>query len=61
MKFASLLALVLSFAAGAWASDKHGGNELEVGKYHVELVAKDKDLALYVRDQGDKQIGRAHV
>lgn len=56
MKFASLLALALSFAAGAWASDKHGGHEVEVGKFHIELVAKDKDLALYVRDQGDKPI-----
>lgn len=56
MKFASLLVLALSFPAGAWASDKHGGHEVEVGKYHVELVAKDKDLAFYVRDQGDKPI-----
>ena len=56
MKFAFLPALALSFATGAWAADKHGGHEMEVGKYHVELVAKDKDLAFYVRDQGDKPI-----
>ena len=29
---------------------------MQVGKYHIELVAKDKDLALYVRDSGDKPI-----
>lgn len=56
MKFVFSFALALAFSASAWASDKHGGHELEVGKYHVELVAKDKDLALYVRDQGDKPI-----
>jgi hypothetical protein len=38
------------------AADKHGGHEVEVGKYHVELVVKDRDLSLYVRDQGDKPI-----
>ena len=56
MKFTSLLGLAFAFSASAWASDKHGGHEVEVGKYHVELVAKDKDLALYVRDKGDKPI-----
>lgn len=56
MKFASLLALALSFATGAWASDNHGGHEVRVGKYHVELVAKDKELVLYVRNQGDKPV-----
>jgi len=56
MKLASLLGLALAFSASAWASDKHGGHEVEVGKYHIELVAKDKDLTLYVRDQGDKPV-----
>lgn len=56
MKFASLLGLALAFCASAWAADKHGGQEMEVGKYHIELVAKDKDLTLYVRDQGDKPL-----
>ncbi len=51
-----LLAVALSVAATGWAAYKHGGHEVSAGKYHVELVAKDKDLALYVRDQGDKPI-----
>lgn len=51
-----LLAVALSVAATGWASDKHGGHEVSAGKYHVELVTKDKDLALYVRDQSDKPI-----
>lgn len=48
--------LALALSSTAWASDKHGGHEVEVGKYHVELVAKDKELALYVRDQSDKAV-----
>ena len=40
----------------AWSTDKHGGHEVEVGKYHIELVVKDRDLSLYVRDRGDKAI-----
>ena len=56
MKFASLLVLALSLPAGAWASDKHGGHEVEVGKFHVELIVKDKALMLHVRDQADKPL-----
>jgi cytochrome c556 len=61
MKIASLLPLALLFAASAWASDKHGGHEVEVGKYHVELVVKDKDLALYVRGRSDKPVDAKSV
>lgn len=56
MKFASLLGLALAFCASAWASDKHGGHEVAAGKYHIELVVKDKDLTFYVRGQGDKPV-----
>ena len=48
--------LALFVPSAAWASDKHGGHEVEVGKYHVELVVKDRDLSLYVRDQADKPL-----
>lgn len=40
----------------ALASDKHGGQEVQAGKFHVELVVKEKDLTLYVRDQADKPV-----
>ena len=56
MKASLILAMALVLAVPAWASDKHGGHEVEVGKYHVELVVKDKDLSLYFRDQSDKPI-----
>ena len=53
---ALLLTLTLCIASPAIASDKHGGHEVEAGKFHVELVVKEKELNLYVRDQGDKPI-----
>ena len=48
--------LALFFSSAAWGSDKRGGHEVEVGKYHVELVVKGRDLSVYVRDQADKPI-----
>lgn len=57
MKAAALaLALTLAATGPAVAADKHGGHEVEVGKYHVELAVKEQDLTLYVRDQADKPI-----
>ena len=57
MRIAALfLALGALIGSSAWADDKHGGQEVQVGKYHVELVVKERDLALYVRDQADKPI-----
>lgn len=50
-----LLALLLAVSP-AWASDKHGGHEVQVGKFHVELAVKDREVVLYVRDQADKPI-----
>ena len=51
-----LLALLLVVSPAAWASDKHGGHEVEVGKFHIELLVKDKDVTLYVRDAADKPV-----
>ena len=34
----------------------HGGQSLSAGPYHLELVAKDGELILYVRDHSDKAI-----
>lgn len=51
------LAFAFIFAAGfTLAADKHGGHEVEVGKYHVELVVKERDITVHVRDQADKPI-----
>lgn len=51
------LAFAFILAAGlAVAADKHGGHEVEVGKYHVELVVKERDIMVHVRDQADKPI-----
>jgi hypothetical protein len=59
--FAALMGSASVFLAPAWATDKQGGHEVEVGKYHVELVVKERDLSLYVRDQGDKPIDSKSV
>ena len=56
MKTGSILAMALFLVGPAWGSDKHGGQEVEAGNYHVELVVKDKELSLYIRDKGDKPI-----
>lgn len=34
----------------------HGGQSLPAGPYHLELVAKDGELILYVTDHSDKAI-----
>lgn len=34
----------------------HGGQSLSAGPYHLELVAKDGELILYVTDHSDKAI-----
>lgn len=34
----------------------HGGQALAAGPYHLELVAKDGELTLYVTDHADKAV-----
>ncbi|MDX2252924.1 MAG: hypothetical protein NW202_11590 [Nitrospira sp.] len=34
----------------------HGGQSLAAGPYHLELVAKDGELILYVADHADKAV-----
>jgi hypothetical protein len=34
----------------------HGGQSLSAGPYHLELIAKDGELVLYVMDHSDKAI-----
>ena len=60
-----LLGAVLSLALPAWAhtddyldtlAAPHGGQLRMAGPYHLELVAKDKELLLYVTDHADVNI-----
>lgn len=37
----------------------HGGQAQEAGPYHLELVAKDGELTLYVADHDDKAVSTA--
>lgn len=60
-----LLGAALTLSLPVWAhSDDyldtlaapHGGQLRMAGPYHLELVAKDKELVLYVTDHGDNPI-----
>ena len=57
---ATLLGSVPVGAHSAKHSDSvkplHGGQSLSAGPYHLELVAKDGELTLYVADHSDKAI-----
>lgn len=56
MKAARIVAVILGVAGPAWASDQHGGQEVQAGKFHVELTVKDREVAFYVRDHADKPV-----
>jgi hypothetical protein len=57
---ATLLGAVPAESHSAKHSDPvkalHGGQSLSAGPYHLELVAKDGELILYVTDHSDKAI-----
>lgn len=61
MKFASFLiaalaTLVASTTLAAEEQPKHGGQVRETASYDLELVAKDKELTLFVTDHKGKAI-----
>ena len=60
MKFVYLtLAAALLAASSAHAHDAkglHGGRIADAGAYHVELVAKDKAIEVFVIDENDKPV-----
>lgn len=62
MKIAKLMiaACLVSLAVAAQAhgpdKGKNGGQQADAGSYHVEAVAKDTELSVYVSDQGDKAV-----
>ncbi len=53
-------AAALLIATGALAhgpsKGPHGGPKVDAGDYHVEMVAKDTLLAVYINDEDDKPI-----
>jgi hypothetical protein len=60
-----LLGTTLALSLPAWAhtdayldtlATPHGGQLRMAGPYHLELVAKDKELVLYVTDHGDNPV-----
>ena len=62
MKFSSLVcaAAVLLAASSAFAHETgngpNGGRVTDAGKYHVELVAKDKVVDVYLLDGSEKPV-----
>ncbi len=61
----AMLCMILLAGAPVWAHSAkhadpvkalHGGQSLAAGPYHLELVAKDGELLLYVTDHSDKGI-----
>lgn len=56
-----LTALVLSTQVYAHGPDRgpNGGRQVDAGDYHVEMVAKDTQLAVYLRDDKDRPVNAA--
>jgi len=53
--FAALLIATTAFAHGP-TKGPHGGIQVDAGDYHVELVANDRAVAVYLRDENDKPV-----
>ncbi len=53
-----LAAVLLAMDALAHGPDKapNGGRQVDAGDYHVEMVAKDTSLTVYLHDEKDKPI-----
>lgn len=60
MKKTLMLIPVLALATAAYAhgpeKGRNGGRQVDAGDYHVELVAKDKRLAVYISDENEKPV-----
>ena len=50
-----LLLATNAFAHGP-SKGPNGGRQVDAGDYHVEMVAKDTQLAVYLRDDNDKPV-----
>ena len=53
--FAALLIATTAFAHGP-TKGPHGGVQVDAGDYHVELVANDRAVAVYLHDENDKPV-----
>jgi hypothetical protein len=53
-----LAALAVAATAHAHGPErgKNGGRQVDAGRYHIELVAKDRSLALYISDEQEVPI-----
>jgi hypothetical protein len=56
-----IAAVLVSATAFAHGPDKgaNGGPQVDAGDYHVEMIAKGTQLAVYLRDDKDKPIDAA--
>jgi hypothetical protein len=53
---AAMVALPVAALAHAPKVGHHGGPQTNAGPYHLEIVAKDKTLSVYLHDHGDKPV-----
>ena len=56
MLIAALLVAALPAAAHEVSKGPHGGQVVEAGPYHVELVVETKAVAVYLSDAADKPV-----
>lgn len=56
---AILLAMSAAALAHAPKIGVNGGPQTNAGPYHMELIAKEKSLDVYLRDHGDKSVATA--
>ena len=54
--FAVILAATTLAHAHGPSKGVNGGRQVDAGDYHVEMVAKEKSLSVYVNDDNDKPI-----
>lgn len=54
--FAVLLAATSVAEAHGPSKGANGGRQVDAGDYHVEMVAKDTSLSVYVNDDKDKPV-----
>jgi hypothetical protein len=56
-----IAAVMVSATAFAHGPDKgaNGGRQVDAGDYHVEMIAKGTQLAVYLRDDKDKPVDAA--
>jgi hypothetical protein len=52
---AALLIATTAYAHGP-EKGKNGGRQVDAGDYHVEMVAGDRNLAIYISDKNDKAV-----